>query len=92
MLPSLEAFSAQETNDAGIPSLQGNVGGFQCEGDVTLPFVECHLLIFSMPVKLRWLEDELTSGVAIARIRLNVMVLKEVPNEVLKDVKLGQWS
>ena len=35
MLPSLEAFGAQETNDAGIPSVLGDIGHFQCEGDVS---------------------------------------------------------
>ena len=33
----LEAFGAQETNDAGIPSLFGDIGCFQRKGDVTLP-------------------------------------------------------
>ena len=44
MLPSLETFGAQETNAAGIPSLSGDIGCFQCEGDVTLPLLECCLL------------------------------------------------
>ena len=34
MLSLLEAFAAQETNNAGIPSLLGDIGRFQCEGDV----------------------------------------------------------
>ena len=45
MLPSLEAFSAQETYDAGIPSFLGDIGRFQCEGDVTLPLLKCCLLV-----------------------------------------------
>ena len=45
MLPSLEAFGAQETNDAGIPSLSGDIGHFQCEGDVTLPLLKGHLVL-----------------------------------------------
>ena len=45
MLPSLEAFGAQETNDAGIPSILGDIGRFQREGDVTLPLLECCLLV-----------------------------------------------
>ena len=35
MLPTLEAFGAQETNNAGIPSFLGNIGCFQHKGDMT---------------------------------------------------------
>ena len=45
MLPSLETFGAQETNDDGIPSLSGDIGHFQCEGDMTLPLLEGRLLV-----------------------------------------------
>ena len=45
VLPLLEAFDAQETYDAGIPSFSGNVGGFQHECDMALPFLERCLLV-----------------------------------------------
>ena len=51
MLPSLEAFGAQETNDAGIPSFLGDIGHFQCKGDMTLPLLECCLLVLRGPVE-----------------------------------------
>ena len=60
MLPSLETFGAQETNDAGIPSLSGDIGRFQCEGDVTLPLLECCLLVLRGPVECGRLEYELS--------------------------------
>ena len=75
VLPLLEAFSAQETYDAGIPSFLGNVGGFQCECDMTLPLLECCLLVIWRPVKHGWLEYELSRR-HCAGIRLNAMVLK----------------
>ena len=51
MLPSLEAFSAQETNDAGIPSVLGDIGCFEHEGGVALPLLKCHLLVLGGPVQ-----------------------------------------
>ena len=71
MLPLLEAFSAQETNDAGIPSVSGNIGCFQCEGDVTLPLLECCLLVLRGPVKGGWLEYELSCHCAGNRLKYN---------------------
>ena len=60
MLPSLESFRAQETNNAGIPSLSGDIGCFQHKGDVTLPLLEGRLLVLGGPVECRWLEYELS--------------------------------
>ena len=60
MLPSLESLGAQETNDAGIPSLSGDTGHFQCEGDVTLPLLEGRLLVLGGPVECGQLENELS--------------------------------
>ena len=76
MLTSLEAFSAQETNDAGIPSVLGNIGHFQHEGDMTLPLLEGCLLDLGGPVECGWLEYELSCH--CAGKRLNTMVLKEM--------------
>ena len=76
MLLSLEAFGAQETNDAGIPSVSGNIGHFQHEGDVTPPLLEGCLLVLGGPVECRWLEYELSSH--CAGNRLYTMVLKEM--------------
>ena len=60
MLPSLETFTAQETNDAGIPSISGNIGRFQREGDMTLPLFESHLLVLRGPVECGRLEYKLS--------------------------------
>ena len=60
MLPTLEAFRAQETNNAGIPSLSGDIGHFQCEGDVTLPLFKCCLPVLGGPVECGQLEYELS--------------------------------
>ena len=76
MLPSLEAFSAQETNDAGIPSVLGDIGCFQREGDVALPLLKCNLLVLGGPVECGMLEYELACH--CAGNRLNTMVLKEM--------------
>ena len=76
MLPMLEAFRAQETNDAGIPSLFGDIGCFQRKGDVTLPLPEGRLLVLGGPVECGWLEYELSCH--CAGNRLNTMVLKEM--------------
>ena len=83
MLPSLETFSAQETNDAGIPSLSGDIGRFQCEGDMTLPLLKGHLLVLRGPVKCGWLENELSCHCAVNILNKNglertKMVLKEI--------------
>ena len=71
MLPSLEAFGAQETNDAGIPSVSGDIGCFQQEGDVTFPLSECCLLVLGGPVERRWLEYELSCHCAGDRLKYN---------------------
>ena len=71
MLPSLEAFSAQETNNAGIPSVLGNIGCFQHEGDVTLPLLEGCLLVLGGPVECGWLEYELSCHCAGNRLKYN---------------------
>ena len=76
MLPSLEAFGAQETNNAGIPSVMGNIGCFQHEGDMAFPLLECHLLVLGGPVECGQLEYELSCH--CAGNRLNIMVLKEM--------------
>ena len=65
MLLLLEAFQAQKTNDAGIPSLSGNIGRFQCKGDVTLPLFECHLLVLGGPVECGQLEYKLSCHCAV---------------------------
>ena len=65
MCPSLESLSAQETNDAGIPSLSGDIGCFQCKGDVTLPLLEGHLLVLRGPVECGRLENELSCHCAV---------------------------
>ena len=65
MCPSLESLSAQETNDAGIPSLSGDIGHLQCEGDMTLPLLEGHLLVLRGPVECGWLENELSCHCAV---------------------------
>ena len=65
MLPSLETFVAQEPDDARIPSVSGNVGRFQCEGDMTLPLFECRLLVLGGPVECGWLEDKLSRHCAV---------------------------
>ena len=56
----LKPSGAQETNDAGVPSLSGNIGRFQQEGDMTLPLFECHLLVLRGPVECGQLEYELS--------------------------------
>ena len=71
MLPMLEAFRAQETNDAGIPSFFGNIGCFQCEGDMTLPLLECCLLVLGGPVECVRLEYELSCHCAGNRLKYN---------------------
>ena len=71
MLPSLEAFSAQETNDAGIPSVSEDIGCFQCEGDVTFPLPEGCLLVLGGPVECGWLEYELSCHCAGNRLKYN---------------------
>ena len=76
MLPLLEAFGAQETNDVGIPSLMGNIGCFQCEGDMAFPLLECRLLVLRGPVESGRLEYELSCH--CAGNRLKTMVLKEM--------------
>ena len=76
MLPMLEAFGAQETNDAGIPSVSGDIGCFQHEGDVTLPLPKGHLLVLGGPVECGQLEYELSGH--CAGNRLKTMVLKEM--------------
>ena len=65
MCPSLESLSAQETNDAGIPSLSGDIGRFQREGDVTLPLLKGHLLVLGGPVECGQLENELSCHCAV---------------------------
>ena len=65
MCPSLESLGAQETNDAGIPSVSGDVGCFQRKGDVTLPLLKGHLLVLGGPVKCGRLEDELSCHCAV---------------------------
>ena len=72
----LEAFGAQETNDAHIPSLFGDIGRFQCKGDMILPLPEGGLLVLGGPVECGWLEYELSGH--CAGNRLNTMVLKEM--------------
>ena len=71
MLPSLETFGAQETNDAGIPSLSGDIGRFQCEGDMALPLLKGHLLVLEGPVECGWLENELSCHCAGNRLNQN---------------------
>ena len=71
MLPSLETFVAQEPNDARIPSHSGNVGCFQCEGDMTLPLFKCRLLVLGGPVECGWLEDKLSCHCAV-----NILIQK----------------
>ena len=71
MLPSLEAFRAQETNDAGIPSLLGDIGHFQHEGDVAFPLLKCHLLVLGGPVECGQLEYELSCHCAGNRLNPN---------------------
>ena len=71
MLPLLEAFSAQETNNAGIPSVLGDIGHFQCEGDVTLPLLEGCLLVLGGPVESGQLEYELSCHCAGNRLKYN---------------------
>ena len=71
MLPSLEPFGAQETNNAGMPSLSGDIGHFQHEGDVTLPLLEGHLLVLGGPVECGWLENELSCHCAGNRLSQN---------------------
>ena len=71
MLPSLEAFTAQETNDASIPSLLGDIGCFQCEGDLAFPLLECHLLVCRGPVECGQLEYELSCHCAGNRLNQN---------------------
>ena len=83
MLPSLESLGAQETNDAGIPSLSGDIGHFQREGDVTLPLLEGHLLVLGGPVECGQLENELSCHFAVNILNKNglertEMVLKEI--------------
>ena len=83
MLPSLETFGAQETNDAGIPSLSGDIGRFQREGDVTLPLPEGHLLVLGGPVECGQLENELSCHCAVNILNKNglertKMVLKVI--------------
>ena len=65
MLPMLEAFQAQETKDAGVPSLSGNIRCFQHEGDVALPLLKCHVLVLRGPVECGWLEYELSCHCAV---------------------------
>ena len=65
MCPSLESLGAQETNDAGIPSLSGDIGHFQHKGDMTLPLLEGHLLVLRGPVECGWLENELSCHCAV---------------------------
>ena len=65
MLPSLETFVAQELDDARIPSVSGDVGRFQHEGDMTLPLFECRLLVLGGPVECGRLEDELSCHCAV---------------------------
>ena len=65
MCPSLESLGAQETNDAGIPSLSGDIGRFQRKGDVTLPLLEVRLLVLGGPVECGRLENELSCHCAV---------------------------
>ena len=71
MLPLLEAFGAQETNDAGIPSVLGDIGHFQHKGDMTLPFLKCCLLVLGGPVECGRLEYELSCHCAGNRLKYN---------------------
>ena len=71
MLPMLEVFGAQETNDAGIPSVSWDIGHFQCEGDVTLPLPEDCLLVLGGPVECGQLEYELSCHCAGNRLKYN---------------------
>ena len=71
MLPMLEAFSAQETNNAGIPSVSGDIGCFQCKGDMTLPLPEGCLLVLRGPVECGQLEYELSCHCAGNRLEYN---------------------
>ena len=65
VLPSLETFISQEPDDACIPSVLGNVGHFQREGDMTLPLFKCHLLVLGGPVECGQLEDKLSCHCAV---------------------------
>ena len=65
VLPLLETFIAQEPDDAHIPSVSGDVGCFQREGDMTLPLFKCHLLVLGGPVECGQLEDKLSCHCAV---------------------------
>ena len=71
MLPSLETFVTQEPNDAGIRSVSGNVGHFQCKGDMALPLFLCRLLVLGGPVECEQLEDKLSCHCAV-----NILIQK----------------
>ena len=71
MLPLLEAFRAQEINNAGIPSVLGDIGRFQHEGDMTLPLLEGCLLVLGGPVECGRLEYELSGHCAGNRLKYN---------------------
>ena len=71
MLPTLEAFQSQETNDAGVPPLSGDIGCFQRKGDMTLPLFECHVLVLGGPVECGWLEYELSCHCAVNILNQN---------------------
>ena len=80
MLPLLETFAAQETNDAGIPSILGNIGCFQHKGDVTLLLLESHLLVLGGPVECGRLEYKLSchcAGIYLSRFKCG-LVLKVI--------------
>ena len=68
MCPSLESLSAQETNSACIPSLSGDIGCFQREGNMTLPLLEGHLLVLGGPVECGRLENELSCHCAVSML------------------------
>ena len=92
MLPSLESFRAQETNDAGIPSLSGDIGCFQCEGDMTLPLLKGCLLVLRGPVECRWLEYELSCHCAGNILTENGLERNQIFN--MSEFKCGiatQW-
>ena len=65
MCPSLESLGAQETNDACIPSVLGDIGRFYGEGDMTLPLLEGRLLVLGGPVECGQLENELSCHCAV---------------------------
>ena len=92
MLPSLETFGAQETNDAGIPSLSGDIGHFQCDGDMTLPLLEGHLLVLGGPVECGWLENKLSCHCAVNILNKNGLERNQILNMSEYECRIAtQW-